>query len=213
MSINQTQLGGPSAKPEKFPKPEQKPRPGQPTPKPGQQEQGPNGQPMRPGQKPEQRPSSQRGQADQGAKPNPQEASLLRQQEQLSKRLERLRSKKVASAFLKIAAPNPNDDPIALFEQISPTLDDMGLKGDAIRNKIELVIGKTNSKKENLYKVPLRRPTEIVPDTVSKLNRNKDKLSAIVWTSQQMDAYVWGPYTPPVTEEIPDGPAPGETGI
>ncbi len=146
-------------------------------------------------------------------KPSPQEVGLLRQKEQIEKRLERVQEQKragnVVRSFIKTAQPNPNDDPIALFEQISPTLDKMGIKNDADRRKTELVIGKSNAKKENMYKIPLRRTAEITPDTISKLNRNTDSLSAIIWTSKSMEAYVWGPYAPPAEEGVPEGETEG----
>jgi hypothetical protein len=142
-------------------------------------------------------------------KTSPQEMGLLRQKEQIEKRLERVQKQKqagnVVRSFIKTAQPNPNDDPIALFEQISPTLDKMGIKNDTDRRKVELVIGKSNAKKENMYKIPLRRTAEITPDTISKLNRNVDSLSAIIWTSKNMEAYVWGPYAPPAEEGVPEG--------
>ena len=56
-----------------------------------------------------------------------------------------------------------------------------------------------------MYKILLRRPTEITADTVSKLNRSSDSLSAIVWTSKGMEAYVWSPYAPPAEENVPEG--------
>lgn len=146
-------------------------------------------------------------------KPSPQEVSLLRQKEQIDKRLERVQKQKqagnVVRSFIKTAQPNPNDDPIALFEQISPTLNKMGIKNDTDRGKVELVIGKSNAKKENMYKIPLRRTAEITSDTVSKLNRNADNLSAIIWTSKSMEVFVWGPYAPPAEEGVPESETPG----
>lgn len=165
------------------------------------------GAPVKPRPLPGQQPQEEQ-------KPSAQEQSLLRQKEQIEKRIQRIRpqqqpeqpsGKKVVQAFLKIAQPNPNDNPTSLFDQISGTLDKMGLKNDTERNKTELVIGKTNAKKENMYKILLRRSTEITSDTVNKLNRSSDSLSAIVWTSKGMEAYVWGPYAPPAEENVPEG--------
>ena len=149
---------------------------------------------------------------------DPKTKMLQRRKEQIDKQLERQQehqqkqeelkrqAKKIAQTFLKIAQPNPNDDPTGLFGQISGTLDKMGLKNSAERNKTELVIGKTNNKKESLYKILLRRNTEITENIVNKLNRASESLSAIVWTSNGMEAYVWGPYTPPAEENIPETP-------
>ena len=156
-------------------------------------------------------PKAEKGQVpgQQEEKPSPQEQSLLRQKEQIDKRLERAQKQKQAGnvirSFMKTAQPNPNDDPTALFEQISPTLSKMGIKNDADRKETELVIGKSNAKKENLYKILLRRTTEITPDTISKLNRNADSLSAIIWTAKSIEVYVWGPYAPPAEEGVPEG--------
>lgn len=140
--------------------------------------------------------------------PTPQEESLLKQKEQIDKRLQRLQ-KKVVHAFVKMGQTNPNDDPMGLYAQISPILDKMGLKSTMIeRNKTQLIIGKTNTDKNNMYKILLRRDAEITESTIADINRNQKNFESIVWTSKGMEAYVWGPYTSPVEENIPEGEGP-----
>lgn len=164
---------------------------------------GQSAKPKRPGQEEEEE-----------RKPTPQETSLLRQQEQINKRLERIQKQKQAGnvirSFLKIAQPNPNDNPMGLYAQISPTLNKLGLEATKIeRNKTELVIGKTNAQKDNMYKILLRRTAEITGSTAADINRNTKSFESIIWTAKGMEAYVWGPYAPPAEEGVPEGEEPG----
>ena len=145
----------------------------------------------------------------------PQEKSLLRQKEQIERRLERFkkasladRIRNVALAFQKIAQPaDPNENPIGLFAQVDDTLSDLGLKNIAERNKTRLIIGKTNAKKENMYGILIRRQAEITSDTITRISRNKDNFEAIKWSSRGIEAFVWGPYAPPAegAPEVPEG--------
>lgn len=153
------------------------------------------------------------------AEKSPQEVSLLKQKERIDKRLERFqkaslanRIRNVALAFQKIAQPtDPNENPIGLFAQVDDTLSNLGLKNIAERNKTQLIIGKTNAKKENMYRILIRRQAEITSDTIIRISRNKDNFEAIKWSSKGMEAFVWGPYTPPAeageegTPEVPEG--------
>ena len=150
------------------------------------------------------------GKKQEERKPSPQEESLVRQKEQIDKRLQRLQ-KNVVQAFIKKAQANPNDDPMGLYAQISPILDKLGLRSTMVeRNKTELVIGKTNVKKENMYKILLRRNATITTTTIAEINRSSKNFESIIWTSKGMEAYVWGPYAAPEEERVPDT---GPTGI
>lgn len=152
------------------------------------------------------------GEKQEERKPSPQEESLVRQKDQIDKRLQRLQ-KNVVQAFIKKAQDNPNADPMELYGQISPTLDKIGLESTMVeRNKTQLVIGKTNAQKDNMYKILLRRNAELTASTAADINRSPKNFESIIWTSKGMEAFVWGPYAPPAEENVPEGEAtPGGT--
>ena len=138
---------------------------------------------------------------------------LQRQQEQIQKRLDRL-NKTALSDILRTyaeiitAAEDPNDDPQGLFATIRPVLTKMGLGTSTEASKTELISGKTNTNGDSLFKVTLRRTTEIDDDIINRVKRqddSKDSFEAMKWTSAGLEMFIWAPYTPPTEVGVPTG--------
>jgi len=125
---------------------------------------------------------------------SPQMKSLERQQEQIQKRIDRLKKTPVT------AADDPNDDPSYLSRQVRPILQKMALHASMENSKTELIPGK-NKGNLSQYKVLLRRNVRITPDIIDRIQRQEDALESIEWTSDGVCMYLWAPYTAP--EEAP----------
>jgi hypothetical protein len=95
-----------------------------------------------------------------------------------------------------------------LFEIVHPVLTKMGL-GTAIEaSKTELISGETNTKGDSLFKVTLRRTSEIDDDIINRIKRQddtKDSFEAMKWTSAGLEMFIWAPYTPPAEVGLPAG--------
>jgi len=104
-------------------------------------------------------------------------------------------------------AADPNEDPMELFGQVRPLLVKMGLANMADRMNTSLVTGQSQGK-NSLYRILLRRNSEIIPDTIERIKREIKSLQAIKWTSKAIEVYVWCPYVTPA-EEAPVTPKPG----
>jgi hypothetical protein len=140
-----------------------------------------------------------------------QEKTLQRQKDLLTKQLKL--KKPVASLLRDIVAEltqtqlevsdTTTPDSSDLYQQIQQLLGPMGIKNEVIRNKITLVPNvtkKANSRiavePMHLYKVPLRRETEINDTTIDKLKLTEDTFDSLEWTAQGPVLYMWAPYNP-----------------
>lgn len=133
---------------------------------------------------------------------------INKQQEDLDRKKERFKkvlARKIVAKFLS-AEDNPNDDPQYLWGQVRPTLGKMGVANICQNNKTQLVIGESD-KDMSLYRVPIRRQSEIDPDTINRIKRQSDSLKHIIWSNDGIIFYVWAPYISPVpetpNEEVP----------
>lgn len=132
---------------------------------------------------------------------------IQKQKKQLDKRmmnLKKILARKITAKF--IVAQNPNDDPQYLWGQVRDTVRRMGLSTMCQNNKTELVIGVTE-KDNSLYKIVLRRQTEIDSDIINRLRRESDNLKNISWSNNGIVMYVWAPYVAP-EGEINETPTP-----
>lgn len=133
---------------------------------------------------------------------------LNKQKERYDKRIKELKktlARNVISRFLS-AQDSPNDDPQYLWGQVRPTLGKMGIANICQNNKTQLVIGESD-KDKSLYKVVIRRQSEIGPDTIDRIKRQSDSLKNIIWSNEGIVFYVWAPYISP-TPEAPEEGAP-----
>ena len=135
-------------------------------------------------------------------KPNPakemEKKRLQRQQEQITKRLERLsvsNQLRTLAGVLIQAQDNPNDDPRDLFAQVRPLLTKMGIANISDAGNTKLQIGSTDAKGNSLYTILLRRTASISTDIIDRIKRNEANLKEILWTSKGMEVNVWWPYT------------------
>jgi hypothetical protein len=128
-----------------------------------------------------------------------QKDNLKKQQVQIQKKLERL-SDCLRKTAKFVYAEDPNDDPNYLFQQVRPVLSEMYLHNIAVNRKTQLIPGQSNSKKESLYRVLLRRTAEITPDIINRLKRAEKNLDYIKWHAEGMEVYVWATYEPPAGE-------------
>lgn len=91
---------------------------------------------------------------------------------------------------------NPNDDPIALFEQIRPIL---GILASlCIDKETQIITGKTRGGKkgDSLYFVILRRNVELDLELIDVIKRLKNKaLDHMVWTKIGIQMFIWAPYS------------------
>lgn len=161
--------------------------------------------------KPNSNPKPDKSQTENPATTRKKE-QLLKEKDRFNKRIE----KKLEQLKMSLAdqiryfahsikyAQNPNDDPQGLFNQIDDNLSKMGLKNLADRNQTQLIIGKTNTKKENMYRILLRRQAEINSGIIEKIKREDDTFETMKWNSKGIEVFVWGPYTPPAEEDIPE---------
>jgi len=127
---------------------------------------------------------------------------LNKQKERYDKRIKQLKktlAKKVVSRYL-LAQDNPNDDPQYLWGQVRSTLSKMGIANICQNNKTQLVIGESQ-KDNSLYRIVIRRQSEINPDTIDRIKRHNDSLKSITWSNEGIIFYVWAPYISPTPEE------------
>jgi arginyl-tRNA synthetase len=161
----------------------------------------------------------------------PEEKRKEREQEQIRKKIETLNKKmeklkkntersimgkiqEIAYIFQsKIAEYNPNDDPDYLYNQISPILGKLRLRGRIDKGKGDIVIFMDKKRgDEYYYQVKIRREQNLNKQDIDRLDREKP-VDRLTWDSDGILLYLWGPYTLPVTEQEEETPGTPESGI
>jgi hypothetical protein len=130
-----------------------------------------------------------------------QKERLQQQQEQLDKRLERLSDHIKKISALIVAEDNPRD----LFNQIRPTLNSMGLTNLCDQTKTEIITGHVD-KDRSLYKILLRRTSEINSKIIERMNREKNDINVAKWSKDGIEVYIWSKYTPITPDQSVPGP-------
>jgi ubiquitin len=143
--------------------------------------------------------------------PNPADKLKDRERERLEKQMQQTKKKlKMLQPMTQplramaglILAQNPNDEPLNLYAQIRPILTKMGLQNITVPNKTELLVGKTDSKKNSSFCVLLRRQAAIDDTIIDRIKRVETNLDRIVWDAQGIKVYIWWPYAAPA---VPGG--------
>lgn len=97
------------------------------------------------------------------------------------------------------------DPPIELYNQIRPLLNKLQIAVLMDPNQTEIVKGQTNAKKESLYKLVLRRKSQLSPQHIERLKRDIEHFQAMDWNNKGLCMYLWFPYKP-TTEVTPETP-------
>jgi hypothetical protein len=142
---------------------------------------------------------------------------LQQQQDQIKQKLKQLppqqQPKAPMAGFLRdiaskmVQSAGPNDEPMALYAQIRPLINKLGMVTMVVPNKTQLMLGQTQGKNSN-YCIQLRRTAEITPTIIDRIKREEKSLDRIMWDSAGIKMYVWWPYTPPAVEGAPPPAAP-----
>ena len=141
---------------------------------------------------------------------DPKKKRLLKEKDRIEDKLKKLdkrvplasKIREIASILQsKNALNDPNEDPDELYNQISPLLGKLGLKGRIDKGRGDIVIFMDKKKgDEYLYQVKIRRAETMDKKDIDKFDR-EDFVDSFKWDSDAILLYLWGPYTLPVTEE------------
>jgi len=80
-----------------------------------------------------------------------------------------------------------------LYDQILPVLKKLGINNIIEKKDIQVFEEEQNNNDEFLYRVLLRRKSELKPDIIDRIDRTNKSFKKMNWTSDGIEVFVWGP--------------------
>ena len=106
-----------------------------------------------------------------------------------------------AKRVIAVPLPQPaqtlqQKKPAELFADVTPLLREMGIT-PALFQQQYTQVEPTKLKKDNvLYWLFVDREKLITPDVIARLNRHKENVEGLLWSSRSMILKLWYPQTP-----------------